>query len=67
MQQFVRYKTDEIIYLWEELLEVIAENEASGREEHDMYEKRSDMKLLIRIIYGNIDYLQQFIALNKKI
>lgn len=32
-----------------------------------MYEKRSDMKLLIRIIYGNIDYLQQFIALNKKI
>lgn len=32
-----------------------------------MYEKRSDMKLLIRIIYGNIDYLQQFITLNKKI
>jgi hypothetical protein len=25
------------------------------------------MKLLIRIIYGNIDYLQQFIILNKKI
>jgi hypothetical protein len=25
------------------------------------------MKLLIRIIYGNIDYLQQFVALNRKI
>jgi hypothetical protein len=67
VQQFVRYKADEIIYLWEELLEIIAECEASGREEHEMYEKRADMKLLLRIIYGNIDYLQQFIALNKKI
>jgi hypothetical protein len=67
VQQFIRYKSSEIIYLWEELLEVIAENESSGREEHDLYEKRTDMKLLIRIIYGNIDYLQQFIALNRKI
>lgn len=66
-QAFVRYKTSEIIYLWEELLEIVTENEASGNAEYDIYEKRSDIKLLIRIIYGNIDYLQQFISLNRKI
>lgn len=63
----MRYKTSEIIYLWEELLEIVTENEASGNTEYDIYEKRSDIKLLIRIIYGNIDYLQQFISLNRKI
>jgi hypothetical protein len=26
VQQFIRYKSSEIIYLWEELLEIIAEN-----------------------------------------
>lgn len=67
VQQFIKFKSSEIIYLWEELLEIIAENEASDRAEHEMYEKRTDMKLLIRIIYGNIDYLQQFIVLNRKI
>ena len=37
VQAFVRYKTSEIIYLWEELLEIVTENEATEKAEYDIY------------------------------